>query len=369
MVFKKKYSELGGIKTSQAQLAEDFGEFPPRPLRSDGLPFEFRVTSGGQLKFFINLMKLLFSCVFLGKKYDFYGVDKEILLIIDNLLGFANDCKIKISDFKKEFLASPLYAKGVFVILSPVVLLFVILAFFYSLVFLMIKNSRKLFSFQDCYGSFNSLDAFLSCKTPELNISKVGLKLDIEDIKAVISHEHIHYLQHLHGIREHDYLCKRKINNGYLLFSEAEVFDGRMSGYFFAEHEVEARLHELVVNYYRRYRCLPLNICEMVSLVFKSAPVFASEVPGSQSDKILKWRGMIKKNLPGCRSLVIGSDIMMMCQSIKSEKEGVRYIYEVLPIFYSRLLRYYGDDDASRQFSEQIMRPNFYDQLYGGTAA
>lgn len=59
----------------------------------------------------------------------------------------------------------------------------------------------------------------------------------------------------------------------------------------------------------------------------------------------------------------------MMCEAVKDSDSGLRYIYEVLPVFYSRLLRYYGDENASRKFSDQIIRPNFYDQLYGGIAS
>lgn len=229
------------------------------------------------------------------------------------------------------------------------------------------KTSFDLFSTWDSLGSFGGVSAILSPDVPELKISGAGLKLGPEDLKAIISHEHVHYLQYLDCIDRKSYLWARRVSNGHLLFSKAKTFDKKVSDYFFAEHEVEARLHELVINHYRRCNCLPLDIAGLASLVFKSAPVFFVESSGLQNEKVLRWKERNTKSLPYCRSLVIGSDVMFMCQSIKGEKEGVKYVYEVLPIFYARLLRYYGDESASQKFSEQIIRPNFYDQLYGGT--
>jgi hypothetical protein len=163
----------------------------------------------------------------------------------------------------------------------------------------------------------------------------------------------------------------RKVKNGHLIFFENVDGDKKLSNYWFSEHEVEARLHELVINYYRKFNCLPMDIQEMALLFFTSSPVLSAEFPGYGSGKSLRWkkRKKNKKAISHYRSIVISESVTGMCESLKCETSSVRYVYEVLPVFYSRLLRYYGDLDASQRFSDQIIRPNFYDQLYGGTSA
>ncbi|WP_417421278.1 hypothetical protein [Halomonas sp.] len=199
---------------------------------------------------------------------------------------------------------------------------------------------------------------------------RLGLKLEEGDLKAIVSHEHIHYLQYLDNVFMKNETSNRKIKNGSLIFSESSGVDKMISSYLFAEYEVEARFHELIVNYYRKYNHLPLSIHGMVSLVFQSPSVLAAEFPGYKTEQLSRWKiqKINKKVLSSYRSDVISVDIMIMSESFKDKNASVRYMYEVLPIFYSRLLRYYGDSEASRRFSNQIVRPNFYDQLYGGTS-
>ena len=50
---------------------------------------------------------------------------------------------------------------------------------------------------------------------------------------------------------------------------------------------------------------------------------------------------------------------------IKTPELSCRFITEVLTVMYGNLLRYYGDEAASRNFLQGITRPNFYDDLYG----
>lgn len=367
MLVNKRYFELGRLKNSQEQLMDDFGEFPPKPLLSGNLPHLFKIKAGSRLKTFAVSVRLFFLCVFLNKKYIFYGVDKRFLLINNELSELSGCLRLRFFGFYEAVMVLPLYAKIVALSLLPIFLAVFILVSAFSLVLFFCKISLNLFSTGDSFGSFSGVNAVLSSKVPELEISNAGLRLGAEDIGAIVSHEHVHFLQYLDCVSRCSYLLGRRVINRHLLFSDVKDSDDKMSDYFFAEHEVEARLHELVVNYYRRHKCLPLDILGLASLVFKSVPVFFSKSSGLQSEKMLRWKEMNKKNLSYCRSLMIGSDVLMMCESIKSEKEGVRYVYEVLPIFYARLLRYYGDEIASQQFSEKIIRPNFYDQLYGGT--
>lgn len=113
MFLKKKYSELGKLKNSQTQLADDFGEFPPKPLLSGDLPHLFRIKADSRFKSFAVKVRLYFLCVFLKRKYSFYGVDERVLMINNELAEISEGFKLKFYDFYEAVMVLPLYAKVV----------------------------------------------------------------------------------------------------------------------------------------------------------------------------------------------------------------------------------------------------------------
>lgn len=216
------------------------------------------------------------------------------------------------------------------------------------------------------YGFFNQITAAMSKKYEGISLCESALKLEPKSTKAIISHEHIHFRQFLDSVYRKENKRKGMIVNGNHLFDDKNELYEKLKNYWFSEAEVEARLHELVIFYYRKHHKLPLSIEEFVKVVFFSSCVQNSEFSGHDRPSLKKWIRKNKKEGRMCnfRSIEICVEIMMMCESIKSQEAAIKYVYEVLPIFYSRLLRYYGDIDASQMISENIIRPNFYDQIY-----
>ena len=112
---------------------------------------------------------------------------------------------------------------------------------------------------------------------------------------------------------------------------------------------------------------MPSNIDQLSKVLFQSVSFLVADC-ADQSLASKRWLRRIKnkKSYSLHRSVEISLDVTRMCEEVKDSESGLKYVYEVLPVFYSRLLRYYGDNDASCKFSDQVIRPNFYDQLYGG---
>lgn len=92
-----------------------------------------------------------------------------------------------------------------------------------------------------------------------VNIESGG-KLDGE---AVISHEHIHLLQH----RDHE-VCNRHLSDPRSFLSDAALRFGQFE-YFFERREVEARLHEILVCAYRAGNDLPTTLSEFFGLLMR----------------------------------------------------------------------------------------------------
>ena len=134
--------------------------------------------------------------------------------------------------------------------------------------------------------------------------------------------------------------------------------------YILQRNEVEARLHELVVSFYRTHKSLPLN-----------APSFLALLAASKQLGWLVSETLTDANVDFGRVLAVvverdkmqARDLAMVLLSMPDELM-LRFITEVLPVMYGNLLKYYGDDVVSRKFLSQISRPNFYDELYALSA-
>lgn len=368
-MFLNKCSEIGKFNTSEEQFYQDFGEFPPSPLVCRPLPDKFCVSRVSKIKDRVSFFRLVLKKLRQGHDHEMYGVNEEAKNIIEELVDDFGEVGKGFFETKKDFLALPPLGKVVFFLLfvaaSPI---FLIALIFISFRFV-IKVLKSVYASNDVYGSFNSVTAVVSDKYEGISLDPAAMKLDPESTKAIISHEHIHYRQFLESVSRKSNYKKGKLINGHFLLNERDEDYGRMKDYWFSEVEVEARLHELVIGYYRRFSQLPLSIEEFSKVVFLSPCVLKSKFPGHERSSIKRWVRLKKgKDLfCGFRSKEICLDILLMCDSLGGRDSAIKYVYEVLPVFYSRLLGYYGDSQASKKISDQIVRPNFYDQLYGET--
>ena len=148
-----------------------------------------------------------------------------------------------------------------------------------------------------------------------------------------------------------------------MLLTEKKLADTFLL-YLLEKNEVEARLHESVLSFYRVHHQLPVTVSAFLGLL-ASSQQFGWLVTG-----ILELLGVTFHRDLGKypeRDAMYAEQLEVVLMAIKTRELQCRYITEVLPVMYGNLLKYYGDDAGN--YLKDIERPNFYDDLYGAQAA
>lgn len=171
----------------------------------------------------------------------------------------------------------------------------------------------------------------------------------------VVTHEHVHVLQHRDG-----QLLGEQVRSPETLLLDDD-FRNPFTLYLLGKSEVEARLHECVLSFYRTHQRLPTTLTGLLGLLaacneLSGVVTYGLEIRSMQIDHELA-------TYPA-RSASPVEQLAHVLLSIRTRELLSRYITEVLPVMYGNLLRYYGDDDASIAFLEGVERPNLYDSLY-----
>ncbi|MDQ5942516.1 MAG: hypothetical protein QG572_1332 [Pseudomonadota bacterium] len=299
--------------TSIDQLTKDFTDFPPIPLSS-------------------GLINKNIKTIYITKYGQILYAARVVWLLLLN--SFNNP--LKISDgFLKKINIKRKNLFGVLLIFWPV---------------LFIGFAKAFCGRVGVYGWYYCL--FDDYNETVVRIDRINAP---EKLAAIVSHEHIHFLQGLHG------KIFIKTNDIAFLIKEKYLSD-RVLKYFMEHHETEARLHEVVVSYYRKNRVLPLNLSDFKNLLFecKNFGCYFESAFLNISDDI----PCRDSNLFESRAEFIADDICSIVFAIKSDLLVYRYGVEVLSVMYGNLLLYYGDADASEIFLMGIPRPNMYDLLY-----
>lgn len=361
MFFKRNSADIGLTKLCEDQLRDDFGHFPPGNLRCSTSGEKFKTVKYSALKKRRRALSQIFSYSVFGKKPMICAYSGHVdYLWTSNL----NNMKEKFGHSKKIFYGmsfiEKIFSAVLLFIFSPLILPALIVFLIYKVI-KPTENESK----EDVYGSISPIEADFWKRIGEVIINPAGLKLDVDCINAIVTHEHIHYLQFLDTVYSGRDSFRCKVVNPNLLFDKENKHKEHLGNYWFSEREVEARLHEIILMHYRKNNYLPSTIQDLKKAFLKSSSFLISDCP-SKTPAIKRWLRRIegKNDHSGFRSITICTDISLMCAEFKDAETGLRYLNEVLPIFYSRLLKYYGDPEASREFSNQIFRPNFYDQLY-----
>lgn len=318
---------------SECQLREDFGDFPPKPLGGDGLTGHFtivRVRSIGEHIYAAVMMRRLVEGA--------ADLDSLSPTIRNHMPGDLANLKFfsELTGIRKK------------------VLMWIGLgAIFLASALKLIRMGPQ---------GMNSLGFFAPIRREEYEIvikvrrvAKAGL-----DAASMISHEHIHLLQHR---EEHTAAYSRSVSwPDDQLFTETARANEILPHlkYILERNEVEARLHELAVSFYRAHKNLPLSAPSFLALLAASKQVgwLVSETltkAGVDFGPVLAE--VIERDKMQAR------DLEMVLLSMPDELM-LRFITEVLPVMYGNLLKYYGDDVVSRKFLSKISRPNFYDELY-----
>jgi len=322
-------------RSSKKQLQDDFGEFPPAPLRCENMMGEFNV---------IRVRGI-------GELYHDFVVYRAMLT------ATVSDVESLSSDF-----ATLVGAKDVLIVQREISKLgrgskvaerfFVSLGAGWMLVQTALKHARN-GPRRSGLGHFVPL-----LKNTSHIVIKSGRHVHKSDASTV-SHEHIHLLQfrnpenHRKNARSpEELLCEKMVADPHLL-------------YILEKKEVEARLHEVVLSFYRAHRRLPLTVPGFLGLLA------ASEQCGELVAFTLKRSGVgfDHYEIYSERDPKYVEQLEYIWLYIETNEIQCKFMTEVLSVMYGNLLRYYGDDTASRDYMKEIERPNFYDDLYGEDSA
>jgi len=317
------------------QLRDDFGGFPPAPLHCDDLSGEFDVvrTRGiGEIWHTLIVHNRMFRGLESDTQYlsaDFmecFGAD-QMSAFRHALEGFGSSAKF----IKPAVITLVLGMKGIKLTIRMV---------------------------QSAHQESKVLGCFLPVRECESEIVvKSGRHAHLCRSEApTISHEHIHLLQHKYS--EERPRCARSPER--LLSKEGLAMPFLL--YLLEPNEVEARLHESILSFYRAYRGLPMTVPMFLGMLA------ASQQLGELVSLILERAGVSFDRLDLAyseREVMYAEQLESILVYINTLELTCRFITEVLTVMYANLLRYYGDETASDNFLLDIARPNLYDDLYG----
>ncbi len=358
-------------ETSESQLKKDFNIFPPNPLVCNAGAIPFKIVSVSWLGAMLNHLVFFEKIVRNDKEYyDFPGS-----LLMDDVAQKIRQAKNSLAHAKSQIFGEAYRSLGYFKKILIVLVITVLTPFL--VLALMFKSGPNLFGavrnlFSAVRNSYNAQRGNAGCFRPVIKLDyeiivhpdRASKKGD-EFLSSVISHEHIHLLQHLNKTHKssNELFKKRLVDADFIL----ELFSPDIPQiflYLLDQVEMEARLHELVLSYYRAYKCLPLTVDGFLSLLNgckewrgEIADVIRSICDSSSSGSLGKSYS-IRAKLPV--NEIGGVFIFIKTPELKSN-----FIREVLPVMYGNLISYYGDINASKAFLNQIQRPNLFDRLYG----
>jgi hypothetical protein len=325
------------------QLRQDFGDFPPMLLAGAKVSFEYERVVTTRLGYRLLLILFAIQIFFRIRKssevnssdspYDSYG-------LVDVTVKFAN----ALSSCKRDFKGLSVIPKAIIglilVVLMPMVFLCVIVGVV-GVAFKKAIPKGEYFPFIE-------------------KIAVVENSVDSDsELDSVISHEHIHYLQAMY--RSELPPVSRDVSDPARYLTELHR-ESSHALYLLRSVEVEARLHELVLSYYRAFKTLPttyeqflemLHGCETLTNTLKETYSVCNLQVLINDDVIFTPRqaGIIE-------------DIAIAIRCFSKFDDELRFIHQVLPVMYANLLLYYGDKKLSNEFRGKIPDTKFYYELY-----
>lgn len=321
-------------KTSAGQLRDDFGDYPPAPLRSKDLPCEFDIVRTRGIGEICHTL-IVFNRIFRDTEYG------TQCLSADFMEHFGADQMLALRNTLDSF------GRGAKFIKPAVITL--------ALGLMGIKLTVRMFL--SMHQESRALGCFLPVRKHESEILvKAGRHSRLSRSEApTISHEHIHLLQY----KDSEDRLRYANSPERLLNKEGLAMPFLI--YVLERNEVEARLHESVVSFYRAHGRLPMTLPMFLGMLAASHQI------GEQVSLILECAGVrfdrIDLTYPE-RGVIFVEQLEWVLVYINTTELQRRFITEVLTVMYGNLLRYYGDETASETFLLEVARPNLYDDLY-----
>lgn len=344
----KSYFYTIEIKNSRDQLQEDFGVHPPTPLlkSENNIQFELIKYQGliGRSIIFIKDFKseINKSRIELNEQPNL-----KVNQRIHNFFTFTqkssqnNPLKMVLS-----FLGL-LVALTLVIILAPLIIMYV--------VFVLLRLYLKVIRSDSQTGGYFDASS-KNCNRIFINAKK---KKTAADLHVHISHEHIHLLQ----FKSQNY-NEPGLNRA--LFLPPEYRDDQRFLYLMDRREIEARLHESVLSYFKYAKELPTTTVGFIELLIgddkfgEKIYLIAREI-GIEID----INKLIYYQTRGSQSTSTEIALLICVMHRNNVEFAQQFLLEVLPVMYGNLLSYYGDQQTSKAFQSEILRPNAYDIYFG----
>ena len=338
ILYIKKYFYSTKKISTVLQLTEDFGEFPPAPLNCINISSHFNLVKTRGIGNVYNQMIYLKRVLQAIETESDFGSDEfneinEFIIIKNELLKIKKTCEtigdsLKLKNNKRVF---------------SMMIYFI----FPKMLLNLIQQERKS---KDVQGYFKAL------LKNECQITiKMGNIKNSGDVESIISHEHIHFRQYIKSDK-----CLKNIKNMAEMMPIEDLNDKHLF-YLFSNIEIEARLHEVILSYYRVKGELPLTIDGFIELLAGSTH-FGWLVIDSLATRGIEIKQEITEYTE--RGALFAKDLLIIIGVIKDWDLRYKFISEILPVMYGNLLQHYGDKESSLTFMKQIERPNLFDQLY-----
>jgi len=318
-------------KTSEQQLLEDFGEFPPTPLCCKSLKGEFKV-------FLVRGIGEIYYDLLRAKKVmNVLAWEPQLIEEGTRLLPQMQDLIIQVESWKTDGRHSKLKVR---MSISFILIVGFLTSTTKAILAGGLPKPNVLGHFTPMYLKFDEI------------VIRVGLLQKLQKDEApLLSHEHLHLLQFRNP--EYQNLDKKTKAPENFLGVEGDL-------YLLEKKEVEARLHESVLAFYRAHRELPLTISGFLGLLVSGQNL------GGYIKQNLELEGVTVVEFGEYpeRDVTSANQLLYNLHDAKTVELRYKFITEVLPVMYGNLLKYYGDPVASKSFLEGIARPNLYDDLY-----
>ncbi|MCM0612167.1 hypothetical protein KFJ24_06710 [Marinobacter sediminum] len=346
--------------TSIDQFSKDFFSFPPKPLSSKVINNKFDILSlrvvGGKYYTLTRVFKVF-------RRDPEKECDPIVREMILKARSSFSELRALIKELRADFLnlnsLVKLLAVLLFLVILPFVLVFAIFAFLRFILLLSKVESIGT-------GSLG----FFSPKTQdssEIVVMPAKIKKAEISVDSVISHEHIHLMQDSCFSEGSSDIIDAESAINLKKFLKEEYLDSSRSYYYFKLKEVEARLHEIVLSYYRKYENLPMDYQGFLSFIQ------GCEVIGGDVQRILKLYGAdtptVKIKTYSMREPIPAEDLLIMLYYFDDFQHAKRFVCEALSVMYGNLLLIYGDSEKAYEYLNTVESQDFYYQIYGENAS
>lgn len=343
----------------ESQLSKDFGEYPPRPLNAKIKNHSFDIIKLSRIG---GTYFTLSRCLRIFKRSPDQEAPIDVRSALHQFIKSKNELLESMTETKNMFRDFSLIQKIllllVVILFSPFVL--IVALFFLLRIFYLILRMPKIGT--DSLGFFSPITQDKSeIVVKPAHINKSDLSLD-----AVVSHEHIHLMQHAAFKNRSTLWRNEDYKENLKPLIKSEYFDSESTFYHLSLNEVEARLHELVLSYYREFRALPVDYVGFLRLIVsveEYGPLISNLL--TRFDVALP-EGIVSIYKSSAKRPI--EDIFANLANFSELKTSVRYVCEALSVMYGNLMILYGAPDAAAEYFETIECCDLYNQIYGDIA-